>query len=116
MNGQGVPGVFPPLDGSEWVTGDKGRLTRVILHGLTGPIEVDGVKYTGAMPPWGGFMSDEEVAALSNFIRNSWSNEAEEELTVADVAAVRAAHTDRKKPWTEDELAEKANCGIPAGK
>ena len=36
FNGRGVPAQFPPLVGTEWVTGDKGRLIRVVLGGLSG--------------------------------------------------------------------------------
>lgn len=112
MNGAGVANVFPPLDGSEWSTGDKGRFVRVILHGLTGTIEVKGVQYAGAMPPWGSFMTDEEIAAVGTYVRSSWSNDADE-LTAAEVAAVRAATADRKGPYTAEELADPANQGIP---
>ena len=104
MNGQGVANVFPPLDGSEWVTGDKGRLVRVILHGLTGPIEVDGVMYQSAMPPWGTFLTDAEVAAVGTYVRGSWSNDADP-LTEAEVAAIRSATAERKAPYTAEELA-----------
>ena len=36
--GLGLPGVFPPLDGSEWVTGDERMLANILLHGISGPI------------------------------------------------------------------------------
>jgi cytochrome c553 len=42
LNGQGVPGAFPPLAGADWVTGDEATLIRILLHGLQGPIEVNG--------------------------------------------------------------------------
>ena len=38
--GKGLPGVFPPLDGSEWVTGDTRTLANILLHGVSGDIEV----------------------------------------------------------------------------
>lgn len=104
-NGQGVPGVFPPVDNSEWVTGDKGRLIRIILNGMAGEVEVNGTTYSGSMPPWGSFLSDEEVAQVSTYVRQSWSNDASE-VTAEEVAAVRAATEDRKQPWTAEELKE----------
>lgn len=104
VNGQGMANVFPPLDGSDWVTGSKERLVRVILHGLTGPIEVNGVAFSGAMPPWGSFMTDAEVAAVSTYIRASWTNDADA-LTEEEVAAIRTATSDRKAPYTAEELA-----------
>lgn len=111
-NGQGVPGVFPPLDGSEWVVGDKGRLIRIILNGVTGEIEVNGQTYSGSMPPWGTFLNDEEVAQLSTFIRSSWSNDTTA-VAPDEVAAVRKATEDRKQPWKADELQKEENQGIP---
>lgn len=112
MNGGGVPGVFPPLNGTEWVTGDKGRLIRVILNGVTGKIEVNGEAYSGAMPPWGSFLNDEEMADLLNYIRTSWDNEAPE-VSPEEVEKVREAVADRKDPWTAEELDDPANQGIP---
>lgn len=112
MNGQGIPGVFPPLDGTTWVTDHKGRLIRLVLHGLTGEVTVKDVKYSGAMPPWGTFLNDEEIAAVLTYIRTSWSNEAGP-VTAEEVAKVRAATADRKQPWTAAELDQEANQGIP---
>jgi mono/diheme cytochrome c family protein len=56
--GKGLPGVYPPLAGSEWVRGDSARLIKILLHGLTGPIMVPGRDFGGAdavpMPSLGG--------------------------------------------------------------
>jgi mono/diheme cytochrome c family protein len=104
-NGQGVPGVFPPVDGTEWVTGDKGRLIRIILNGMTGEVEVSGTTYTGSMPPWGSFLDDEQVAQVATYVRQGWSNDADK-VTAEEVAAVREASEDRKQPWTAAELQE----------
>ncbi len=102
-NGGGVPGVFPPLTGTEWVTGDEDVLIRIILNGMTGEIEVNGMTYSGAMPPWGGFLTDEEVAALLTYIRAEWGNDASE-VMAETVAEVRETVADRKEPWTIEEL------------
>lgn len=112
MNGQGINGVFPPLIDNEWVEGDKGRLIRILLHGMTGETEVNGVTYSGAMPPWGTFLNDAQIAAVLTYIRSSWGNEAEA-VTPAEVAQVRAATQDRKGPWKDDELHQEENLGIP---
>jgi glucose/arabinose dehydrogenase/mono/diheme cytochrome c family protein len=68
---------FPPLSGTEWVIGDQVRLVKVILKGLMGPIEVNGKQYEGAVPmtPFEG-LSDQEVAAVATYIRNSFGNTA----------------------------------------
>lgn len=112
MNGRGVPGVFPPLNGTEWVNGDKGRLIRITLHGLTGEISVGDETYSGAMPPWKSFLDDEQMSAVLTYVRSSWGNEASE-VTSEEVAIVRAATEDRREPWTEAELLEDVNMGIP---
>ena len=112
MQGQGIPGVFPPLVESDWVTGDKGRLIRLLLHGMAGTIEVGGTTYSGAMPPWGGSLSDEQIAQVSTYIRTNWGNEAPA-VTADEVARVRAATKERTKQWTAEELNAEANQGIP---
>lgn len=102
--GEGVSGVYPPLAGSEWVTGDEAKIVRVVLHGLTGPVEVTGETYSGMMPPWGGVLKDPELAAVLTYIRSSWGNKATP-VTAAKVASIRAATTSRATPWTAPELA-----------
>lgn len=106
-SGKGVPGVFPPLNGTKWVTEDKGRLVLIILHGLSGSIEVKGQTYSGSMPPWGSFLSNEEVAQVATYIRQNFGNEASE-VTADEVETVRSEFSDRKKPWTAEELSEHA--------
>lgn len=73
--GQGVPGVFPPLAGSEWVAGDEKILTNILLHGVNGELQVKGSTYKGAMPAWKA-MSDSELAAVMSYIRSEWGNKA----------------------------------------
>lgn len=101
-NGQGMANVAPPLDGSEWVTGDVERLTRVVLHGLMGPIEVMGEPWNGAMPPWGASLSDDEVAGVLTYVRSNWSNSAGP-VEPETVATIRE-RDQRSTPWTAQEL------------
>lgn len=103
-NGQGVPNMFPPVAGSEWVTGEPERLVKIILHGITGEIEVAGEVYSGMMPPWGGTLKDADVAAVSTYMRSAWGHKASA-VTAAEVAKIRAANADRKTPWTAKDLA-----------
>ncbi len=113
MNGAGVTGVFPPLAGSDHVTGDPGTLVRIIMNGMSGPVEVKGYTYNGVMPPWGAALKDDEIAALATYIRSSWGNQASA-ISAEDVAKVRAATKDRKQPWTAEELKKDENKGIPS--
>jgi mono/diheme cytochrome c family protein len=102
-SGAGVPGVFPPLVASEWVTGSETRLVQILLHGIQGPLEVRGVTYNGLMPPW-RTLTDAELAAVATYIRGAWGNAAAP-VTDATVAAARAATAARTTPWAGgDEL------------
>lgn len=73
--GTGVPGVFPPLAGSEWVQGDPRVLANILLHGVEGELQVQGTTYKGAMPAFGR-LGDADLAAVANYVRGSWSNQA----------------------------------------
>lgn len=97
-SGQGLPGVFPPLDGSGWVTAKAEVPVQIVLHGITGKIEVKGTAYASVMPAFGGSMSDAEIAAVVTYIRQSWSNKADA-VTADFVAQQRAATKDRSAPW-----------------
>ena len=102
--GQGASGTYPPLAGSEIVTGDEAKLIRVVLHGLTGEIEVQGETFNGAMPPWGPTLKDDDIAAVLTYVRSAWGNKAAP-VTAAKVASIRAATSSRTAPWTAPELA-----------
>lgn len=112
MSGEGVPGAFPPLTDTDWVNGDKGRLIRLLLHGVSGRMEVKGQTYSGVMPPWGGALEDAGVAAVLTYVRSNFGNDTTA-VTAEEVAKVRAATEGRKKPWTTEELKKPANQGIP---
>jgi mono/diheme cytochrome c family protein len=97
-NGLGVPGQFPPLDGSEFVTHGEERLATIVLKGLVGPITVKGAGF-GAVPmsPKGGqALTPKAVAQVLSYIRNSWSNKGsfimddqikELEARIADISS-----------------------------
>ncbi|MBG6075262.1 cytochrome c [Polaromonas sp. CG_9.11] len=73
--GKGLPGVFPPLDGSEWVIGEARTIVNILLHGVNGEMEVMGATYKGAMPAFKQ-LSDAELAAVATYVRSGWSNKA----------------------------------------
>jgi mono/diheme cytochrome c family protein/glucose/arabinose dehydrogenase len=109
-DGNGVNGLGPPLNGSEWVTGDKDKLISIVLFGLTGPVNVKGHLYkapevNGDMPGIGYSkeLSNEDVAQLLSFIRKSWQNDADRVSTEA-VLKVREKLKGRQKAFTESEL------------
>jgi mono/diheme cytochrome c family protein len=102
--GEGVPGVYPPLAGSEWVNGEDAKVIRILLHGVTGPIEVAGETFNSMMPPWGGTLKDADIAAVLTYVRSQWGNKGAP-ITAAKVASIRAATSTRTTPWTAAELA-----------
>lgn len=112
--GKGLPGVFPPLAGSEWVLAPPDRIAQILLHGVTGPMKVLGTTYSGAMPAFGTQLSDGEIAAVASFVRTQWGNNAEK-LTPAEVARSRQASAGRDEPWKgEAELATFLDAAPPA--
>lgn len=103
-NGQGLAGAFPPLAGSEWVTGAPEVPIKILLSGLAGPIEVKGNTYNGLMPAYGANLNDGEIAAIVTYIRSNWDNGASE-VTADQVATIRAEIGERGS-WSAEELAE----------
>lgn len=103
--GKGLPGVFPPLDGSEWVQGAPKVVANILLHGITGEITVEGHKFEGAMPSFAQ-LSDAELAGVASFVRSTWSNKAEP-ISAELFAQERKAGAARSTPF-EGEAALKA--------
>jgi len=94
-NGAGVTGAFPSLVKTGNLT-DKNRLVKIILQGMRGTINVNGVKYNGEMA--GISLTDKETADVINYIRNSWGNKAPM-VTVAEVAAAKKAVVKGYQPY-----------------
>ena len=106
--GRGLPGVYPPLAGSEWVRAeDPSRLIKIVLHGLSGPISVAGQRYGDLvqslpMPPMGG-LTDQQIADVLSFVRAADGPDCAA-VSAAEVGAVRAENSGRDRPWTGAEL------------
>ena len=100
--GKGLPGAFPPLDGSDWATGDPSRPIRIVLHGLQGPVNVAGQQFNGLMP---GIptLDDRQIADVLTYVRQSWSNDAAA-VDPEMVQDLRAKHAGRAAPWNAAEL------------
>ncbi len=103
VDGKGVPLAFPPLDGSNWITGDARLPIKVVLHGLMGPVTVGNAEFASVMPPLGPLLDDQQIADVLTYVRQRWSNDAMP-VTAAEVATVRAATKDRVPMWTAAEL------------
>lgn len=74
-DGKGDGNRFPPLGGTDWVTGDKIKLLNTLLKGLNGEIIVNDKPYNGLMPAH-NFLKDEEVANILTYIRQNFGNTA----------------------------------------
>jgi mono/diheme cytochrome c family protein len=95
--GMGMPGVYPPLAGSEWVNGSPERVIRIVLYGLKGEIHVEGHDFSAAaMPVFGQEpgsaynWSDDKIAAVLTYVRQAFGNKSGP-ITTEQVDAVKQA-------------------------
>ena len=86
VDGSGVPHLNPPLVKTSFVLGDKKSLIGIVLNGLS-DVEVDGETYSNPMPGF-NFLTDEEVANVLTYVRNSFTNKATA-VTIAEVKSSR---------------------------
>lgn len=104
-SGQGAPGQFPPLAGSDWVNEkEAGRVIRIVLQGLQGPITVKGQPFNNTMVPWNA-LSDDDIAAVITYVRGNkdWGNNASP-VTPAQVKAMRDKVKGHPGAFSPDEL------------
>jgi nitrite reductase (NO-forming) len=87
-SGAGLEGVFPPLAKSDYLMADAKRSLSVVLHGLHGPITVNGKAFNSVMPPMSQ-LNDDEIANILTFVRNSFGNSGDA-ISSAQVKEVRA--------------------------
>jgi nitrite reductase (NO-forming) len=85
--GQGLPGVFPPLAKSDFLSTDIDRAIRGVIKGQSGEMIVNGQKYNGVMPPV--MLTDEQIAHVVTYVRNSWGNSGDI-VTVEQVKKIHA--------------------------
>jgi mono/diheme cytochrome c family protein/glucose/arabinose dehydrogenase len=112
-NGQGMDGLAPPLVDSEWAIGKPDILPRVVIHGLTGPIKVNGTSWSLEMPGLGAALTDEQIAGVATYIRREWEHTASP-VTVDFVKTIRTQNKDRGKSWTSEELKGLLNPSKPS--
>ncbi|MDQ3213039.1 MAG: c-type cytochrome [Acidobacteriota bacterium] len=103
-DGGGLEGVAPPLAGVDWVTGPADRSARILLHGLSGPVDVLGKTYNLEMPAV-GFMVDDQIASVLTYIRRAWGHGADP-VSADFVSTLRQKYSTRERPWSAAELRE----------
>jgi len=96
---------YPPLRQSKWVTEDEERLIKLTLKGVHGPMTVLNREYKGTVPmtPFENLMTDEEIAAVLTYVRNSFSNRASV-ITPQMVKNTRASIQNKEGFYTVSEL------------
>lgn len=102
-DGRGLEGLAPPLLDSEWVLGPPGRSTRIILHGVRGPIRVLGKVHTGDMPPMGAVLDDTQIASILTYLRREWGHTASP-VEPEDVTSIRKETANHSDAWSPEEL------------
>ena len=107
-DGKGLPGVFPPLAGSDWLEADPSLISKVVLRGLQGPITINGESFAGPMPmaPLADTLKDEEIADVINYVRSTYGKGGAL-ATPEVVKAAREVTKDQKQPFTAAELGRK---------
>jgi glucose/arabinose dehydrogenase len=91
-DGKGDNARYPPLVGSDWVTGDHDRLINVLLNGLQGEIKVNGKTFNGIMPAHGAFLDDHAVASILTFVERRFNN-VKDPIRSEEVTKIRNAYT-----------------------
>ena len=105
-DGKGIDGLAPPLMGSEHVKNTE-RLALIILHGLEGPVHVNGELYNInlAMPGLirNESISDTDIANIISYVTNAFSDEPKT-LRKTRIQELRNIKSSTGMEFTEPEL------------
>ena len=107
VDGDGIEGLAPPLKNSEYLQGSANRLALIILHGLTGPIHVNGKLYelNTTMPGLANNpeYSDQDIQNVINYIQNAYSRKSEN-ISTEQIKLLRNKKPVNNGVFTEKEL------------
>jgi len=76
-DGKSLATIAPPLAGHAvrmLQAGGRSHLIRIVLNGMSGPIEVSGRRYDAIMTPL-RYLKDQQVADVLNHVLTSWGND-----------------------------------------
>jgi len=93
--GRGVPNVFPPLAGSDYLNADKNRAIKTVINGRQGEIVVNGQRFNNSMPKFP--LTDEDIASALTYVYNSFGNSGVE-VTPGEVGFLRTQPPDVQGP------------------
>jgi mono/diheme cytochrome c family protein len=103
VDGDGTQNVAPPLKGSQYVEGSPERLAMIILHGLEGPIHVNGQLYqfNGTMPNFANNFSDKEIEDIIRYLHNAYVSKPVKSIRAEKIKELR---NKRSGTLTEKDL------------
>jgi len=114
-NGEGVPGQYPPLAGSEFTNGGSRRMAMIVLKGLQGPVKVKGQQFGSAvMQPWDKTLTDQKIADVMTYERSEWGNHASP-VTAEQIAALRKELASHPESYSEQDILAAPDEDIPGG-
>jgi|SRR6185312_15599624 len=109
-DGTGMEGTYPPLSKSDYLLASKSRAILQVMKGSSTPLTVNGVKYTGVMPPQSN-LTDQEVADVLSYVYHNFGNSGPG-VTIADVKAVKdsAEKADKNSPFAAGKAIYDQKC------
>src|SRR5438270_3328254 len=114
-NGEGVPGQYPPLAGSEFTTGGSSRPAMIVLKGLQGPVKVKGQQFgTAVMQPWDKTLTDKQIADVLTYERSEWGNSASP-VTAEQISALRKQLASHPESFNEHDILAVPDQDLPGG-
>jgi mono/diheme cytochrome c family protein/glucose/arabinose dehydrogenase len=108
-DGKGIQDLAPPLKGSEYIDGSMHRLASIILHGMSGPMHVNGKLYqlNNEMPglATNSSISDQDIADIIKFTQNAFAKEGKW-INADEVKKLRDRKPSSGGLFSEKELLE----------
>ncbi len=87
-DGKGTPDVNPPLAKSDYLKQPSKTLINIILNGQSGEVKVNGKTYNLPMAAQ-EYLTDEQIADVLNYVKNSWGNKIAGSINPEMVKALR---------------------------
>ncbi|AFK03879.1 membrane-bound dehydrogenase domain protein [Emticicia oligotrophica DSM 17448] len=108
-DGKGIQDLAPPLKDSEYINGSMKRLASIILHGLSGPITVNGKQYqlNNEMPGLANnnTLSDSDIADIIRYTQNAFAKDFKN-ISASDIKKLRDKKPTGGGLFSEKELLE----------
>ncbi|NRA87609.1 MAG: cytochrome c [Rhizobiales bacterium] len=113
--GEGVPGAFPPLTGrlASLLKSKHGReyLALVVMNGVRGEMNIDGIRYIGTMPRQGG-MTPEKTAAVLNYIMTEFNGVATDDTDLFKTDEIVKISTDNGRMTAQNIFKKRATAFV----